>query len=121
VTLGRDSSWWGVPLVALGLGCSIAPKSFKGLNNPAPITRARAMGLGNRLPEQRAIPPMLDRLHDVDPVVRLTAHEELRRRTGRDFGYVPWAEPTERARAESRWRSWWNARQAGLAKRRPIP
>ena len=48
MTLGRYSQWWGVPLVALGLGCSIAPKSFKGLNNPAPITRARAMGQAGR-------------------------------------------------------------------------
>ena len=34
---------------------------------------------------------LVGRLADNDPVVRLTAHEELRRRTGLDFGYVPWA------------------------------
>ena len=120
MTLGRCRGWC-VLLGAMGLGCSFAPKSFKGLNTPAPITRARAIGLGDRLPESKVIPPMLDRLHDVDPVVRLSAHEELRRRTGRDFGYVPWSDSNERARAESRWRSWWDARQAGLVKRRANP
>ena len=39
------------------------------------------------------VPALIGRLEDADPVVRLAAHEELRRRTGRDFGFVPWAEP----------------------------
>ena len=43
---------------------------------------------------------------DNDPVVRLAAHEELRRRTGQDFGYVPWASAEERTRAIDRWRGW---------------
>ena len=38
--------------------------------------------------------------------MRLAANEELRQRTGRDFGYVPWASPEERAGAIARWRSW---------------
>jgi hypothetical protein len=49
---------------------------------------------------------LVDRLADTDPVVRLAAHEELRRRTGRDFGYVPWASPEERTAAIDRWRTW---------------
>src|SRR5207245_4594343 len=46
---------------------------------------------------------------DEDPVVRLAANEELRQRTGRDFGYVPWATAEERAAAIARWRSWLTA------------
>jgi hypothetical protein len=52
------------------------------------------------------VPALVDRLADSDPVVRLAAYEELRRRTGRDFGYVPWASPEERAVAIDRWRTW---------------
>jgi len=48
-----------------------------------------------------------------DEVVRLTAHDELRRRTGQDFGFVPWAGPAERAAAVARWRAWWQAAGAG--------
>ena len=49
---------------------------------------------------------LVARLEDADPVVRLAASEELRRRTGRDFGYVPWASAEERASAVGRWRTW---------------
>ena len=48
---------------------------------------------------------LVERLSDTDPVVRLAAHEELRKRTGRDFGYVPWASPEERAVPIEQWRA----------------
>jgi hypothetical protein len=67
------------------------------------------------------VPSLISRLDDPDPVVRLSAHEELKRRSGKDFGYVPWADRSERAGAVVRWRAWWNERQAALFKssRRP--
>lgn len=102
-------------------GCSIAPRTFQGLTHPAPIVRARAVGLGNELPEWQVIPPLIDHLDDPDAVVRLSAHEELRKRTGQDFGYVPWADAAERAPAVARWRGWWNNRKATLAKSGRIP
>jgi hypothetical protein len=102
--------------VSLGSGCSIAPKTFQSLTHPAPIVRARAVGLGNDLPQSQVIPPLIERLDDPDAVVRLSAHEELRKRTGQDFGYVPWADASERAPATARWRNWWNSRKATLAK-----
>jgi hypothetical protein len=52
------------------------------------------------------IPALVNRLDDRDPVVRLAAYEELRQRTGQEFGYVPWASPEERAGAVGRWRAW---------------
>jgi len=70
------------------------------------LVRARAVGLGRRQPDSRVVPALVDRLADADPVVRLAAHEELRERTGRDFGFVPWASPDERASAIDRWRAW---------------
>ena len=56
----------------------------------SPIVRARAVGLEDQEPEWVAIPAMIARLGDPDRVVRLTANEELKKRTHRDFGYVAW-------------------------------
>jgi HEAT repeat protein len=103
------------------LGCSIAPKSFRDVESAAPLVRARAVGLGEGLPDSAAIPALLDRLGDPDPVVRLSAHEALKRRTGQDFGYVPWAEISERTAAAARWKHWWTNKQAttpAVARRR---
>lgn len=111
----------GLPLLVLGLGCGVAPRHFRDLIDPAPMTRARAAPLGDRLPAAVAIPALIDRLEDTDPVVCLSAHEALRRRTGQQFGFLPWADPAERARAVTRWRSWWAGQQAALGNSRPIP
>ncbi len=86
-------------------GCAHGPRSFREVQNQAPFVRARAVGLARRQPDFRALSPLVERLSDGDPVVRLAAHEELRRRTGRDFGYVPWAGPEERAGAVTRWQN----------------
>ena len=59
------------------------------------------------------LPALVGRLGDSDPVVRLAAHEELRKRTGQDFGYVPWASPEERSGAIERWRAWLSQRAGG--------
>jgi hypothetical protein len=91
------------------------------LTHPAPIVRARSVGLGEQLPESQVIPPLIDRLDDSDAVVRLSAHAELRKLTGQDFGYVPWADAAERAPAVARWRAWWNNRKAPLARSAKIP
>lgn len=96
-------------------GCSLAPRKFHDADHPAPIVRARALSLGDRLPDRSVIPTLLDRLDDTDPVVRLTAHEELRRRTGQDFGYRPWDDTPERQRTAGLWRAWWEGRLA------PVP
>jgi hypothetical protein len=68
--------------------------------------QARSIGLASRAPDSQVLPALVGQLSNRDPVVRLAAHEELRRRTGQDFGYVPWAEPQERADAVDRWRAW---------------
>jgi hypothetical protein len=110
-----------LPIIALSVGCSIAPKTFQGLSNPAAIVRARAVGLGQQLPERQVIPPLIERLDDPDAVVRLSAHEELRRRTGQDFGFVPWADAAERAPAVARWREWWEGRKATMVRSARMP
>ena len=59
------------------------------------------------------IPTLVGRLGDADPVVRLAAYEELRKRTGRDFGYLPWGTAEERSRAIERWRAWLGQQGSG--------
>ena len=85
--------------VASGPGCSLAPKSFRDMIHPAPIVRARALGLDDKQPEWVAVPAMIERLNDPDKVVRMAANDGLKERTRRDFGFVPWAPPEERAKA----------------------
>lgn len=113
--LVRRALW----MVGLGLslaafaGCSIAPRGFfQSRHDPAPLVRARALGMGRALPGPVVIPALIEKLNDPDAVVRLTAHEELRHRTGQDFGYAPWAESAERVPAIRAWRQWWQSQQA---------
>jgi len=94
---------------ASAVGCRTGPRDFRDVNSAAPLLRARAAGLDGEVPDQVAIPDLIRRLDDRDAVVRLSAHERLRGRTGVDLGYVPWAEPAERAVAVERWRAWWVA------------
>lgn len=118
---GRRWGWVAWPCAALALGCGIAPKTFRKVTDPAPIVRARSVGLGGDLPPGRVVPALINRLEDRDPVVRLAAYEELRKGTGRSFGFVPWGAEADRAGAVTRWRAWWKARQAALVKPGRIP
>jgi hypothetical protein len=112
----------GLSLACLGSmsGCGLAPKSFAKMSDPAGLIRARSVGLAKTQPAQRAVPALIDRLEDHDPVVRLVAYEELKKETGKSFGYVPWSGDKDRAGAVERWRGWWKDQQASLAKLGPI-
>jgi hypothetical protein len=81
-------------------------RHFPKMTNPAPVVRARAIGQDDRRPNAEVVPALIGRLEDPDPVIRLAAHEELRRRTRRDFGFIPWASQEDRAAAIKRWRDW---------------
>jgi hypothetical protein len=115
----RIGLWIGwallVAAAAPSLGCAHGPRRFGKIQHPAPLVRARAIELASSQPDARAVPALVGRLGDEDPVVRLAAHEELRRRTGRDFGYVAWASPEERSSAIDRWRSWLGQARGGGA------
>jgi hypothetical protein len=102
-------------------GCSLGPRNFRKINHPAPLVRARAISLGYGKPDALVTPSLVNRLDDPDVVVRLAAHEELKQRTGKDFGYVPWAAPEERAASVSRWHAWLSGRAVPAASRSPRP
>jgi HEAT repeat protein len=105
-------------LTALSAGCSLTPKAFRKMSESAPIARARALGSTEGLPTSQAIPTLIQHLGDPDPVVRLTASEELRQKTGQTLGYLPWGSEAERAESIARWKAWWNHREAA-ARRAP--
>jgi len=97
-------------ILGISSGCSLGPRNFRKIQHPAPLVRARALSLGDRRPGTQVMPALIVRLDDPDPVVRLAAHEELKQRTGQDFGYVPWAEEPERQAAVERWKAWLSGR-----------
>ncbi len=97
-------------LLGVAPGCGLAPRNFRKIRHPAPLVRARAMSLGDRRSSARVVPALVVRLNDPDPVVRLAAHEELKQRTGQDFGYLPWADLPERQAAVARWNDWLSGR-----------
>lgn len=102
----------GMLVGSLGIasGCGLGPRNFRKIKHPSPLVRARALSLGDRRPNAQVIPALVARLDDSDPVVRLAAHEELKQRTGQDFGYVAWDEEPERKAAVERWRAWLSGR-----------
>ena len=87
-------------------GCGLGPRNFRMITHPAPLVRARAISLGYEQPDAVVIPALVERLNDPDVVVRMAANEELKKRTGRDLGFVPWAGPEERASSVERWKAW---------------
>ncbi|MFO0956924.1 MAG: HEAT repeat domain-containing protein [Isosphaeraceae bacterium] len=108
--------WAGMGLIACLSGCQTGPKKFASINDPSPVMRARAVALGENQPDQVAVPALLSRLNDPDPVVRLAAGEALKRRSGQDFGYQPYADPAEQTEAIGKWQGWWQARQAASSR-----
>jgi hypothetical protein len=105
----------GIAILTSISGCGLGPRNFRKITHPAPLVRARAMSLGYGQPDAVVLPALIERLNDSDVVVRLAAHEELKRRTGRDFGYLPWGGTEERSRAINRWREWLAGGRTGYA------
>ena len=81
--VARMGRWIGTivlaALLAPSWGCAHGPKRFEKIASTAPVVRARAVGLSAQKPDSEALPALLSRLDDSDPVVRLAAHEELQR------------------------------------------
>lgn len=76
------------------------------------VRRGAAQALGRR-ERWDAIPLLIERLNDSDPVVRAASGSALRRLTNNFFGYRAQARLGQRRRAVTRWRDWWS--REGLA------
>jgi len=114
----RNGRWFGFTLALLLAGCGSTPRNFQGMMHPSGVVRARSVAQNQGQPDFVTIPALIDRLQDPDPVVQLTANEELKRITGQDFGFANWLDKEERLTAAGRWRAWWIQRQAGLGNTR---
>jgi hypothetical protein len=103
----RKLRWLGLSLLLSTVGCGITPRTFRGMIHPDGVGRARDLALGGAANGPHTIPTLIARLDDPDPVVQLTANEELKRVTGQDFGFAAWLDAAERTAAAERWRAWW--------------
>ena len=104
-------AWAGLILA----GCSGA-KSGNYLENISagkPEIATSAMNEAAQKKSPEAIVPLIKRLHDEDPAIRLSAITALKSITGQDFGYRSYEPPTKRALAIQRWWDW--AQQENIA------
>ena len=67
-------------------------------------TAAMSKAVENKSPE--AIVPLVKRLYDEDPVIRLSAITALRDITGEDMGYRYYEPEVKRVAAIKRWEGW---------------
>ena len=85
----RISGWIGkLALIAATVyvcGCAHGTRDVRRVRTATPLARARAVGRANGQPDSGVMRTLVGRLADADPVVRLAAHEELRKRSGCDF------------------------------------
>lgn len=105
----------GGAILVWAVGCTAADHYQRMLGSPDPAERAAAAGWLGTLGDPRAVPWLIDRLYDEDPVVRTQANRSLCRLTGQDFGYQPNAPPAQRRQAAQRWWDWWASQTPGRA------
>ena len=107
----------GVVVGALWLGAcqsddAYAPKPLdQAIRHPNPGVRTAAVQRVIQSGDTSEVPELIEMLDDEDPTVRMLASSSLRRITGRDTGYLPFAAPAIRRAQRDEWRVWWNARQ----------
>lgn len=90
---------------ASAAGC-LTPDVEPNLADPDPSVKVPAIRAAAAEDDRTAIGALIDDLSSDDPAVRLFADEALRRITGRDLGYKPYADPEPRAEAVERWKRW---------------
>lgn len=84
-------------------GCASGPRP-RGLDDPDPAVRIRAIRLEAERGRQANLPRLVEQLEDDDPAVRLAATESLRRLTGQTHGFVWFQEPSRQTAAVNAWR-----------------
>ena len=105
----------------LTAGCAATPPEVsdwrKDIRSDKRLLRLQAVTFASRAPAQEAVPALIERLEDVDDVVRSMAYEALVRKTGQNIAFDPIGDPFERKEAVEKWRVWWRGNTD--ASRRP--
>ena len=95
--------WAGLLLVA----CNNTSSDYMAnISSGKPEVATAAMSKAAQEKSRQAIVPLIKRLHDEDPAIRLSAIRALRRITGQDMGYRSYESPVKRAQAIQRWWDW---------------
>ena len=98
---------WVFWLVLLG-GCNLLTSGdyVKNISASQPEVATEAMNKAAEKKNRQAIVPLVKRLYDEDPVIRLTAIKALKNITGEDMGYHSYEPEVKRITAIKRWEAW---------------
>ena len=83
------------------------------LTHRDPLVRIRALVVAERDGRHDLIPLLFDNLAHEEGGVRMLASTALRKLTGSDFDFKPYANLGDRAKVIDRWRAWWHGQGEG--------
>ena len=86
------------------------------VDHESDLVRTAVFSVFQSAGDDRVIEASIDALGDTNEYVRDYAQRTLKRVTGEDFGYKPFASPRRRENAVEKWRKWWKKEQAELEK-----
>jgi hypothetical protein len=100
-----------VAATAAGCGAAERPKGlYQRLQSNQESEVAQAAVEAGAAQDRQAVPYLVEALEHDAADVRLFAITSLRKITGQDFGYRPWAPSAQRQSAITRWRQWCGGR-----------
>ena len=97
-------AWWLV--VPLGCEALVSGDYVQRISSIKPEVASAAMNEAAAAKNRRAIVPLVKRLYDEDPAIRLSAISALEDITGETMGYRSYESEVKRAAAVKRWESW---------------
>ena len=89
-----------------GCGWLTGGDYVKKISSPQPEVAREAMNKAAQNKSRRAIVPLVKRLYDEDPAIRLSAIRALEDITGEDMGYRSYEPEVKRVAAIKRWEAW---------------
>ncbi len=99
----------------------LKPTWRENLTHRDPQIRLQAVVQVTEAGDPASVPDLLRRLDDDDDAVRYYAHIGVKRLTGQDLGFRPYAARAERAAAVRRWWTWYEQHSAASTASAPPP
>ncbi len=93
-------------VVPSGCGWLGSGDYVKNISSVQPEVASKAMNTAAQKKSRLAIVPLVKRLYDEDPAIRLSAIKALHRITGEDMGYRSYEPEVKRVAAIKRWEAW---------------